>query len=150
MEHIDNGEQTPKRKRGRPRKGDIVKYRYMIRLNDKDNKRFLSMFKQSGFKSKSRFIADCVLNNKLKIIEINKSAIDYVMLLTQFFVQFRGIKNNYNQLFISLVRNSGEEKARKLIKIIENPTLDFIKSMKIIEHTVIELRKKLYAGRSLK
>ncbi len=138
--NVENGEQAPKRKRGRPKKDDILKYRYMVRFNDQDNQRFLNLFKQSGLKSKSKFIANCVLNRKLKIIEINKSAIDFVMLLTQFFAQFRGIKNNYNQLFTALVKNLGEDKARKFIKILENPTLDFIRTMKEIESIITKLR----------
>lgn len=142
MEHIDNGEQAPKQKRGRPRKDDIVKYRHMIRLTDKENKRFLSMFQQSGMKSKSKFIADYVLNHKLKIIEIDKSMIDFVMLLSQFFTQFRGIKTNYNQLFTMLVRNLGEDKARFMMKILDKSTLDFIQTMKDFESIVTKLKEK--------
>ena len=140
--NVVNGEEVPKRKKGRPKKDDILKYCFMVRLTDKENQKFLSMFKQSGMKSKSRFIANCVFNRKLKVIEINKSAIDFVMLLTQFFTQFRGVKNNYNQLFTALVKNLGEEKARKFIKILENPTLEFIQTMKQIEQLIAKLREK--------
>lgn len=140
--NVVNREEIPKRKKGRPKKDDILKYRFMIRFNNRENEKFLTLFKQSGIKSKSQFIANCVLNRKLKVIEINKSAIDFVMLLTQFFTQFRGVKNNYNQLFTALVRNLGEEKARKFIKILENPTLEFIQTMKQIEQLIAKLREK--------
>lgn len=140
--NVVNGEEVPKRKRGRPKKDDTLKYRFMIRFNNRENEKFLTLFKQSGIKSKSRFIADCVLNRKLKVIEINKSAIDFVMLLTQFFTQFRGVKNNYNQLFTALVKNLGEEKARKFIKILENPTLEFIRMMREFEELTTKLREK--------
>ncbi|NDV97075.1 hypothetical protein D0T84_19510 [Dysgonomonas sp. 521] len=83
------------------------------------------MYKQSGKKSMSGFLAKKVLNHKLEIIEINKSVIDFVMLLSQFFAQFRGIKNNYNQLFAALVKNLGEGKARFMMKILDKSTLDF-------------------------
>lgn len=140
--NVVNGEEVPKRKRGRPKTDDILKYRFMIRFNNRENEKFFTLFKQSGIKSKSRFIADCVLNRKLKVIEINKSAIDFVMLLTQFFTQFRGVKNNYNQLFTALVKNLGEEKARKFIKILENPTLEFIRMMREFEELTTKLREK--------
>jgi hypothetical protein len=147
--NVEKGAEQPnvnkietKRRRGRPKKGAILKYRYTIRLNNADSKRLLEMYKQSGAKSLSRFMADCVLNHKIKIIEINKSAIDFVMLLSQFFVQFRGIKNNYNQLFAVLVRNLDEDKARFMLKIIENPTLDFIQTMKEIEQITTKLKDK--------
>ncbi len=148
--HVENGAGQPdkqkskvKRERGRPRKGDILKYRYMIRLNDADSKRLLEMYRQSGMKSLSRFMADCVLNHKLKVIEINKSAIDFVMLLSQFFVQFRGVKNNYNQFFAVLVKNLGEDKARYLMKILDKSTLEFIQTTKDFEKMVTKLRERI-------
>ncbi len=78
----------------------------------------------------------------MKIIEINKSAIDFVMLLSQFFGQMKGIKNNYNQLFNLLVREMGEDKARKMLKIIERPTLDFIRQWKELESIISNLRER--------
>lgn len=139
MEHV---EESKKRGRGRPRKDDIKKYSLMIRLNDKDNDRFMTMYKQSKARSVSQFIADKVLNHQLKIIEINKSALDFVMLLTQFFAQMRGIKNNYNQLFTFLVKKMGEDKARKILRIIEQSTLDFIHLWKELEIITQHLRDK--------
>lgn len=131
-----------KRGPGRPKKKDILKYRYMVRFNDADNKRFLAMYKQSGMRSKSAFIADCILNSKLEIIQIDKSIIDFVMLLTQFFAQLRAIKNNYNQLFTTLVRNLAEDKARYAMKIVEKSTLEFIQSKLEIEELAIKLRER--------
>jgi hypothetical protein len=142
MEHVDNGAGRLKRKRGRKPKVDKQMYRHMIRLNNKDNERFLSLFRKSGAKSKSRFIADCVLNNPLKIVQVNKSAIDFAMQLSQFFAQFRAIKTNYNQVFQTLVRNLGEEKARSMMKIIEKPTLDFILMRNRIEELTKQIREK--------
>jgi hypothetical protein len=114
-----------KKKRGRKPKANPQKFRYMLRLNDKDHKRFLQMFEKSGKPSYAAFITDCVLNRLLKVIKINKSAIDFIMLLSCFFAQFRAIKNNYNQVFHVLIRNFGEEKARKMMKIVEQSTLQF-------------------------
>lgn len=136
MEHIE------KRGRGRPKKNDIKKYRCMIRFSQKDNDRFMSMYKQSKARSISQFVVDKVLNHPLKIVEINKTAIDFVMQLSQFFIQMRGIRNNYNQLFSVLVKEMGEVKARKMLKIIEQPTLDFIRSWQELESTTQKLREK--------
>ncbi|GHV00813.1 hypothetical protein FACS1894159_07380 [Bacteroidia bacterium] len=57
----------------------------MIRLNDKDRERFLQMYEKSGMKSYSAFITDCVLNSKPKVTVINKSTVDFVMILSSFF-----------------------------------------------------------------
>ena len=142
MEHVDNGAGRLKKKRGRKPKADKQLYRHMIRLNNKDNERFRSLFRQSGARSKPRFIADCILNNPVKIVQINKSAIDFSMQLTQFFAQFRAIKTNYNQVFQTLIRHLGEEKAHSMMKIIEKPTLDFILMRNRIEELATQIKEK--------
>ena len=81
---IDMDINVEKRKRGRKPKANPQKFRYMFRLNDKDHKRFLQMFEKSGKPSYAAFIADCVLNKPPKIIEVNKTAIDFTMLLSSF------------------------------------------------------------------
>lgn len=87
------------------------------------------------------FLADCLLNKPLKIVEVNKTAIDFVMLLSSFFVQFRAVKNNFNQAYHSLVATFGEEKALEMIQIVAQSTREFGLLKKRIEETTIELRK---------
>jgi len=65
-----------------------------------------------------------------------------VMLLSNFFGQFRAIKNNYNQVFNALIRNFGEEKAHSMMKIVEKPTLQLWDLMRDFEETVTKLREK--------
>lgn len=142
MEHISDGAGRLKKKRGRKPKADKQQYRHMIRLNSRDNERFLSLFQQSGLKSKPRFMTDCILNNPVKVISIDKSAMDFSMLLSQFFVQFRAIRTNYNQVFTTLVRHLGEDKARLMMKIVEKPTLDFILMKTKIEDLYIQIRER--------
>jgi hypothetical protein len=102
-----------KKKRGRKPKANPQKHRLMVRLNDAEKKRFLQMLEKSGKRSYSAFIADCVLNKPLKIVEINKTAIDFTMFLSSFFIQFRAIKNNFNQVYPSLAKHFGKQKAAK-------------------------------------
>jgi hypothetical protein len=85
-------------------------HRIMFRLSDAERKWFLQLFGKSGKRSYSAFVTDCVLNRPMKIIEINKSAIDFVMLLSNFFTQFRAVKNNFNQVYHALAMNFGEPK----------------------------------------
>lgn len=142
MEHVNNGARRLKKKRGRKPKTDKQQFRHMIRLNNKDNQRFLSLFHGSEHKSKSRFILDCILNNPVKIIPIDKSAMDFAIQLPQFFTQFRAIKTNYNQAFHVLARNLGEEKARSMMKIVEKSTLDFILMKTQIEDLYTQIRER--------
>ncbi|KAA6320122.1 hypothetical protein EZS27_030061 [termite gut metagenome] len=94
IENVGNGtfsgngkskeEDKSKSKRGRKPKADKQEYRYMVRLNKAENERFLLLFRRSGMKNMSRFMADCVLNNPVKIVTVDKSVLDYVMLLSGF------------------------------------------------------------------
>ena len=136
---IENAE---KKKRGRKPKANPQVNRLMIRLNDEDHKRFLQMYECSGKTSYSAFIADCVLNRTLKIIEINKSVIDFVMLLSSFFAQFRAVKNNFNQVFQALVRNFGEQKAVEMIRIMTDSTVQFRELRNEIEAITLKFREQ--------
>lgn len=136
MEHVE------KQGRGRLEKEDIKKHSHMFRLNETDSLRLQQMYKASEAKLMSQFLAKKILNHEIKIIRIDKSTIDFVMLLTQFYSQFRGVKNNYNQLFTLLVRELGETKARQMIKLLERPTLDFIELMEEIEQITAKLREQ--------
>ena len=136
---IENAE---KKKRGRKPKANPQVNRLMIRLNDKDHKRFLQMYERSGKPSYSAFIADCVLNRPPKIIEINKSVIDFVMLLSSFFAQFRAVKNNFNQVYRSLVLNFGEQKAFEMIQIVAQSTREFGLLKREIEEMTIQFREE--------
>ncbi|KAA6344832.1 hypothetical protein EZS27_007562 [termite gut metagenome] len=152
IENVGNGtfsgngkskeEDKSKSKRGRKPKADKQEYRYMIRLNKVDNERFLLLFRRSGMKSMSRFMADCVLNNPVKIVTVDKSVLDYVILLSGFFEQFRAIKTNYNQVFHALIRNFGEQKACLMMKIVEEPTREFALSKLEIERLTAQLKER--------
>ncbi|NDV97557.1 hypothetical protein D0T84_22100, partial [Dysgonomonas sp. 521] len=68
--NVENGAGQPsakkadsKRGRGRPTKEDVKNYRHRFRLNDADSRRLLVMYKQSGKKSMSGFLAKKVLNH---------------------------------------------------------------------------------------
>jgi hypothetical protein len=144
MKHVEAGNsgEREKKKRGCKPKADPQEFRYMFRLNDKDHKRLLVMFEKSGKRSMSAFLAECVLNYKPEIVEINKSVIDFVMLLNSFFVQFRAVKNNYNQVFHALIRNFGEQKARHMMKIVEQSTREFAFDKLEIERLTAQLKEK--------
>jgi hypothetical protein len=130
-----------KKKRGRKPKANPQVNRLMIRLNDAEKKRFLQMFEKSGKRSYSAFIADCVLNKPLKIVEINKTAIDFTMLLSSFFIQFRAIKNNFNQVYPSLAKHFGKQKAAEMIQIVTDSTVQFRELKNEIEATTLRLKE---------
>ena len=133
---------SEKSKRGRKPKPDRQTRRITLRLNEADKNRLLQMYEKSGKRSMSAFIADCVLAKPAKIVAINKSVIDFVMLLSSFFAQIRAVKNNYNQAYHALIRIFGEEKAHSMMKTVEKPTLQFGILTRDFEEIVTKLREQ--------
>ena len=123
-------------KGGRPPKIDPCRHRYSFNLNDKDNAIFLSLYEQSGLSDKARFITSCIFNRQLKVVKIDKSAMDYYMRLTTFYGQFRAIGVNYNQVVKALKAVFTEKKALAFLYKLEKATRDLVEiNQKIIALT---------------
>ena len=91
-------EKTIQNSGGRKSKEDPAVFRYYIRFNETEHNEFLSRFEPSGMKVKAHFITSCIFNRELKVVKIDKAAMDYYMRLTTFYSQFRAIGTNYNQV----------------------------------------------------
>ncbi len=123
---------------GRKPKADPCRNRYSFNLNDTDNARFLSLFDASGLKNKSHFISACVFNERLKVVKIDKAAMDYYMRLTTFHSQFRAIGVNYNQVTQAMKAAFSEKKALAFLYKLEKATLELV----AINKQVIELTEE--------
>ena len=102
------------------------------------------MFEHSKKASYSAFIADCVLNRPLKVVEINKSAIDYALLLSEFSGEFRRIGVNYNQIINALKTNFGERKGLALLYPLEKATIELVAFHKSIAEQIVQLREQIF------
>jgi hypothetical protein len=145
MKHVETGKSgdREKKKRGRKPNANRQTNRIMFRLNSADMmKRLLAMYEKSGKKSIPAFLADCVLKKPVKTVVVNKSVIDFVIMLSTFFAQSRAVKNNYNQVYHALIRNFGEQKARTMMRIVEQSTLQFGILKRDFEEHVTKLREK--------
>jgi len=100
-----------RRKTGRTPKSDPAIFRYAISLNEVENAAFLSRFDISGMTVKAHFISASIFNKPLKVIRLDKGAMDYYMRLTTFYSQFRAIGVNYNQVVKSLKSSFPEKRA---------------------------------------
>ena len=49
-------------------------------------------------KVKAHFITSLLFNREIKVVEIDKSALDYYTKLTELYAQFRSVGVNYNQI----------------------------------------------------
>jgi hypothetical protein len=123
---------------GRKPKADPCRHRYSFNLNDTDNVQFLSLFDASGLKDKAHFITSCIFNRELKVVKIDKAAMDYYMRLTNFHSQFRAIGNNYNQVTKAIKGTFTDKKALAFLYKLENVTKELI----VLNQKIIALTKE--------
>ena len=65
------------RKAGRTPKSDPAIFRYAISLNEIENVAFLGRFDKSGMTVKAHFITASIFNKPLKVVILDKGAMDY-------------------------------------------------------------------------
>ena len=132
---------------GRKPKADPCRHRYSFNLNDSENAQFLSLFDTSGMKEKAHFITACVFNRELKVVKIDKAAMDYYMRLTTFHSQFRAIGNNYNQVTKAIKTVFTDKKALAFLYKLEKATQELVAvNRQIIQLTEEFERKYLING----
>ena len=81
---------------GRKPKTDPAVFRYGIKLTSEENGNFELLFEKSGMKQRARFIKAMIFGREMKVVRIDKAAVDYYIRLTNFYHQFQAIGNNYN------------------------------------------------------
>ena len=83
-------------------------------------------FAKSGLKYKARFIKAMILDREMKVVKLDKAAMDYYIRLTNFYHQFQAIGNNYNQTVKAIKNNFGEKRAYALLRNLEKATIDLV------------------------
>lgn len=107
---------------GRPAKTDTASHCVMVRFNDTEHARFLTMFEQSGLLSKAAFIKARVFGDVFRVIKTDRGTLEYVAKLTQLHAQFRAVGTNYNQVVKLLHTHFSERKALAMLYKLENTT----------------------------
>jgi len=128
-------------KGGRKPKLNPAQNRYMFRLTDEENTRFLAMFEKSGLHIKAKFITSVLFGKEIKTVKVDKVTMDYYMRLTNFHSQFRSIGVNYNQIVKMLYRNFSERKAAAFLYKLEKQTAE----MALLCQKIIQLTEELEA-----
>ena len=111
---------------GRKSKSDPAVYRYGIKFNSRETAQFELSFQNSGMVYRARFIKSVLLNKEIKVVRIDKAAMDYYIRLTNFYHQFQAIGNNYNQTVKAVKSNFGEKRAFALLRNLEKATIDLV------------------------
>lgn len=115
-----------KKRIGRKLLIDPAEIRYTIRFNEIENVELLNKMGLAQQTNKTKFIKSCIFDKPMKLIKVDKSAMDYCMKLSQFHSQFRSFGNNYNQIVKALKSNFEEKRAMTLLYKLEKVTIDFV------------------------
>lgn len=143
-----NGNENKKRNRGgRKPKADPSIHRYVFRLTDEENAKFLSLFEASGADNKAQFVTSVLFENPIKSVKVDMAVMDYYTRLTTFFGQFRAIGVNYNQVVKILYRNFSEKKASAYLFKLEKQTAELANLCREIMELTQEFEAK-HMGKS--
>ena len=127
---------------GRKPKADPCRHRLAVNLNNADFAAFLTLYEQSGLKDRAQFITSCIFNRQLKVVKIDKAAMDYYMRLTTFHSQFRAIGVNYNQTVKAIKAAFTEKKALAFLYKLEQATKELVEIHRQIQHLTAEFERK--------
>ena len=127
---------------GRKPKSDPAVFRYSVSFNATEHAEFLSRFEKSGLQVKAHFIASCIFQRELKVVKVDKAAMDYYMRLTTFHSQFRAIGVNYNQVVKAIKATFTEKKALAFLYKLEKATMELVAIYKQVADLTAEFERK--------
>jgi hypothetical protein len=127
---------------GRKPKDNPAIFRYSVSFTETEHNEFLTRFEKSGLKVKAHFITSCIFNKELKVVKVDKAAMDYYMRLTTFHSQFRAIGTNYNQVTKAIKSAFTEKKALAFLYKLEKATLELVAVHKQIQDLTAEFEHK--------
>lgn len=135
-------ENPQRRKVGQKPKAKPEKYRYVVRMDEDENRQFKLMFQKSEAVHHSKFIKSVLLNRTIKIIKIDPATTDFYIRLTNFYHQFQAIGNNYNQVVKAVKTNFGDKRAFVLLRKLEKETVELVIVSRRIVALINEYKEK--------
>ncbi|WP_269227905.1 conjugal transfer protein MobA [Flavobacterium eburneipallidum] len=139
---MDGQQNNGKNKGGRNFKKNPSIHRYVFRLTDEENSKFLSLFEASGADNKAHFVTSILFEKPIKTVKVDIAAMDYYMRLTTLYGQFRSVGVNYNQIVKLLYRNFSEKKAAAYLFKLEKQTAELAKLCREITQLTEEFETK--------
>ena len=131
-----------KSKYGRNPKLNPKTHCVMVRFDDVEWNRFLTMYEESNMYAKAVFLKAHFFGQKFKVLKVNKTLVDYYTKLSDFHAQFRAIGTNYNQVVKELRIHFSEKKAMALLyKLEKTIPSTFVK----LSREIVELSREMYA-----
>ncbi|OJW45700.1 MAG: hypothetical protein BGO56_00545 [Sphingobacteriales bacterium 48-107] len=129
-------------KGGRNPKANPSIHRYVFRLTDEENAKFLSLFEASGADNKAQYVTSLLFEKPVKTVKVDMAAMDYYTRLTTLFGQFRAVGVNYNQIVKILYRNFSEKKAAAYLFKLEKQTAELAKLCREVMKLTTEFEAK--------
>ncbi len=114
----------------------------MVRFDDVEWNRFLTMFEESQVYAKAVFLKAHFFGRKFKVLKVDKTLVDYCTKLSDFHAQFRAIGANYNQVVKELRIHFSEKKAMALLYKLEQRTIDLVRVSREIADLSKEMQTK--------
>lgn len=113
----------------------------MVRFDDVEWNRFLTMYEESQVYAKAVFLKAHFFGQKFKVLKVDKAMFEYSTKLSDFHAQFRAIGTNYNQVVKELRCHFSEKKAMALLYKLEKHTIDLVK----LNREIVELSREMRA-----
>ena len=135
-------EENKRRKGGRIPKNNKRTHCVMVRFDDTEWARFLTLYEQSGVYAKAVFVKSRVFGEPFRVIRIDKSTVDFCERLSSFHAQFRGVAVNYNQVVKELRSHFSEKKAMALLYRLESMTRQMMEQGQQIVALAKEARER--------
>ena len=135
-----------KSKYGRNPKLNPKTHCVMVRFDDVEWNRFLTMYEESNVYAKAVFLKAHFFEQKFKVLKVDKTLVDYYTKLSDFHAQFRAVGTNYNQVVKELRLHFSEKKAMALLYKLEQHTVELVK----LSRQIVELSREMEAKWSQK
>ena len=128
-----------KSKYGRNPKLNPKTHCVMVRFDDVEWNRFLTMYEESNVYAKAVFLKAHFFGQKFKVLKVDKTLVDYYTKLSDFHAQFRGIGTNYNQV----VKAINTYLSRNMLPRQIDTLVACTRELKALSEQVSELTKQL-------
>lgn len=132
------------RKNGRPRSLGITNrtHWYNFRLSEYEDIKFKKLYEQSGAKTMTEFITNCVLDKPFKVIVTDKSALDICIKLSVTNTEIKKIGVNYNQAVQALKHAFTEKLALAYLYRLEKKTIELVTHLQQVTDLTEEYKRK--------
>lgn len=132
------------RRNGRPRSLDVTNrtHRYNFRLSEHEDIKFKKLYEQSGAKTMTEFITNCILDKPFKVETTDKSALDICIKLSATNAEIKKIGVNYNQVVLALKHAFTEKLALAYLYRLEKRTIELVTHLQKITELTEEYRQR--------